>query len=150
MIAVRNLGVDDLPSIVSVERAAQDLPWSDEALLVELFHADAAVLGAFVDARLAGYVAVRRILDECWILNIATHPEVRRRGVGARLIDAARARGCVWLSSALWLEVRESNAAARSLYERSGLVVVGQRPGYYPPLRPGAPRETAVLMSRTL
>ena len=150
MIVLRPLVVDDLDALAALERASQPLPWSDEALLVEIVHADAFVVGAFVDAVLAGYVALRRIVDECWVLNIATHPSARRQGVGARLIEAAAARGRAWLSSTLWLEVREGNGGARAMYERCGLAVVGRRPGYYPALEAGAPREAAILMSKTL
>ena len=150
MIELRPLVVDDLDALAALERASQPKPWSDAALLVELVHADAVVIGAFVDGALAGYVALRRIVDECWVLNIATHPSARRRGVGARLMDAAAERGRAWLSSSLWLEVREGNDGARALYERSGLAVVGRRPGYYPPLVDGAPREAAILMSKAL
>ena len=45
----------------------------------------------------------------------------------------------------LWLEVRESNATARSVYERLGFVAQGVRPGYYP--APHGRRESAVVMS---
>jgi ribosomal-protein-alanine N-acetyltransferase len=150
VIALRSLVVDDLDALAALERASQPQPWTDEALLVELVHGDAVVTGAFVDGALAGYVALRRIVDECWVLNIATHPTARRRGIGARLMEAGTARGRAWLSSSLWLEVREGNASARALYERCGLAVVGRRPGYYPPLQDGAPREAAILMSKTL
>jgi len=149
VIAVRALGVDDLDAVASLERASQPQPWSDAALLVELVHDDAVVIGAFDDGALVGYVAVRRLVDECWILNIATHPSARRRGVAVRLMDEAVARGAVWASTSLWLEVREDNAGARALYERCGLAAVGRRPGYYPPLLPG-PREAAILMRRAL
>jgi ribosomal-protein-alanine N-acetyltransferase len=151
VIAIRALGVDHLDAVAALEQAAQPQPWTDAALLVELVHDDAVVAGAFDgDDALVGYVAVRRLVDECWILNLATHPTARRRGVAARLMDEAMAHGRAWASSSLWLEVREENVGARALYERCGLVVVGRRPGYYPPLVPGAPREAAILMRRAL
>jgi ribosomal-protein-alanine N-acetyltransferase len=150
VIALRRLVVDDLDALAALERASQPQPWADDALLVELVHEQAVVTGAFVDDALAGFVALRLIVDECWVLNIATHPNARRQGIGARLLDAAVARGRSWLTSSLWLEVREGNAPARALYERCGLAVVGRRPGYYPPLQQGGPREAAVLMTRAL
>jgi ribosomal-protein-alanine N-acetyltransferase len=150
VIELRRLVVDDLDALAALERASQPQPWTDEALLVELVHEDAVVTGAFVGGALAAYVALRRLVDECWVLNIATHPQARRKGLAARLLDAAAARGKAWLSSSLWLEVREGNAGARALYERCGLAVVGRRPDYYPPLVDGAPREAAILMTKSL
>jgi ribosomal-protein-alanine N-acetyltransferase len=151
LTSVRRLVVADLDALTDLEVAAQHLPWTSGALLVELVHEDAFVFGAVADDdALVGHVVVRRMLDECWILNIATHPAARRQGIGRRLLEAAVARGRAWLSTSLWLEVREGNAPARALYERLGMRVVGRRPGYYPPVVDGAPREAAVLMSMAL
>ena len=55
----------------------------------------------------------------------------RRAGAGALLLNgamaAARARG----ATAVHLDVRESNAAARALYARFGFTEVGRRRAYY-------------------
>ena len=65
------------------------------------------------------------------ITNIATHPEARRCGMGAavleHLIAEASSRGCEQLS----LEARVSNTPAISLYERYGFLKVGLRRGFY-------------------
>ncbi len=140
---MRRLGVDDLPALLELERAAQVLPWTSAALREELAHVDGEVLGVFAPA-LVGYISLRRIVDELWILNLATHPDHRRAGIASGLISAAKDRATS--SAALWLEVREGNAAARALYEHHGFSVVGRRPGYYPAVGPQGAREAAVLM----
>jgi ribosomal-protein-alanine N-acetyltransferase len=144
--SIRRLGVDDLPALYALEQVAQPLGWSEEALLVELVHEDAVVLGVVDDDDVpVASVVVRQIVDELWILNIATHPDHRRRGHADRLLSLAAtqrpAKGGPTPTS-LWLEVREGNT-------RHGFVVVGVRPGYYPGLTGGA-REAAVLMRRSL
>ena len=150
---IRRLVVEDLAALFALEAVAQPLGWSEEALLVELVHDDAIVLGVVDGADLpVAAVVVRQIVDELWVLNIATHPAHRRRGHADRLLMAARILRPAVMSPAptsLWLEVREGNVGARALYERHGFVVVGSRPGYYPGLD-GGPRETAVLMRRPL
>jgi ribosomal protein S18 acetylase RimI-like enzyme len=65
------------------------------------------------------------------------HPEFRRLGVATELLRAEIAR---W-PGAHFLEVRESNIAARSLYEGLGFQAVGTRPGYY-----DNPPETGIVM----
>lgn len=150
---VRRLGVDDLAALFALDQVAQPLGWSEEALLVELVHEHAVVLGFIDDDDVpVGYVVVRQIVDELWILNIATHPEHRRRGHADRLLSLAAAQRPSPTGptpTSLWLEVREGNDGARALYSRHGFVVVGVRPGYYPGLA-GGPREAAVLMRRSL
>ncbi len=93
---------------------------------------------AALDGKVAGFIVSRRIGDqEREILNVAVHPDFRRLGVGAALLQAECAR---WPGSH-FLEVRESNTAARRLYERFGFEAVGQRPGYYE-----NPPETGIVM----
>ena len=71
------------------------------------------------------------------ILNVAVHPDFRRLRIATELLRAEIARP----PGAHFLEVRESNAAARQLYERLGFQVVGSRPGYYE-----NPPETGIVM----
>jgi ribosomal-protein-alanine N-acetyltransferase len=77
------------------------------------------------------------------ILNVATDPERRRQGAGSALVQALlNLTGKVW-----FLEVRESNAAARALYARAGFTVNGRRKNYYPALGIlTESREDAVVM----
>jgi ribosomal protein S18 acetylase RimI-like enzyme len=70
------------------------------------------------------------------ILNIAVGPEFRRQGVARCLLVKELSRGGIH-----FLEVRESNLAARTLYERQGFETVGRRKAYYE-----SPREAAILM----
>jgi ribosomal-protein-alanine N-acetyltransferase len=147
--AVRPLHVDDLDALYALERASQPLPWSDDQLLLELVHDDALVLGCDDDSGLCGYVALRQMVDELWVLNVAVHPRARRRGLGRRLLDVAWATTRARALASLWLEVRESNAGARALYQSCGFTERGRRPGYYPPIPPATARETAVLLARS-
>lgn len=151
---IRALGVDDLDALHALELRAQPLPWSDDQLLLELVNDDAIVLGAEVPREagpeLVGHICARRMLDELWILNLAVAPAARRHGHASALLQSAASWGVVRGLMSLWLEVRETNDGARRLYEGFGLVEVGRRPGYYPPVPPASERETAVLMRRAL
>lgn len=149
-MALRPLSVADLGALTALEASAQPLPWSDDQLLLELVHDDARVIGDVVAGELFAYIALRKMLEELWVLNIATAPAARRAGHALALLSeagrVARALGC----TSLWLEVRESNAAAIALYERVGFSARGRRAIYYPPIPPATVRETAVLMARDL
>jgi ribosomal-protein-alanine N-acetyltransferase len=93
------------------------------------------VLIATVDGRTAGFLGWRATAsDEAEILNLAVDPAFRRRGVALALV-AAVPRPIVFL------EVRESNGAARALYGKAGFTESGVRFGYY-----SSPQESAIVM----
>ena len=98
-------------------------------------------LGGGPEMRLAGYAFARVIAGEAEILNIAVLPSFRRRGIGGRLLDAAVMAVKTGGAAEVFLEVRESNAAARALYVARGFRPVGLRTDYY-----RKPRENAVIL----
>jgi ribosomal-protein-alanine N-acetyltransferase len=79
----------------------------------------------------AGFIVGRQVEDEWEIENIAVSGAARRCGLGSRLVgellDLVRSRG----GKSVFLEVRESNRAARSLYEKWAFIEVGRRKMYY-------------------
>ena len=78
--------------------------------------------------RMAGFAVARCLAEgEAELLNLAVHPAFRRRGIGRRLLAELSSRH----PGDLWLEVRESNTAARNFYKNLGLREAGRRPGYY-------------------
>jgi ribosomal-protein-alanine acetyltransferase len=90
---------------------------------------------AVCDGRVAGFAVARRLAEcESELLNLAVDPEFRRRGVARRLVAALTFRH----PGMLWLEVRESNIAARKLYKSLGFCEAGSRPGYYSESSEGA------------
>lgn len=139
--------VSHVDAVAAIEAQAYAFPWSR---------------GNFIDSLAAGYLAevlverdqviayhvAMKVVDELHLLNITVAPPQQGRGHAVRLLDhlvrQARDSGL----RAIWLEVRESNARARGVYERYGFDIVGRRPGYYP--APGGLREDALLMSLLL
>jgi ribosomal-protein-alanine N-acetyltransferase len=78
-----------------------------------------------------GFIVGRQVEDEWEIENIAVTGSARRCGLGSRLVgelfDLVRIRG----GKSVFLEVRESNRAALSLYEKWAFIEVGRRKMYY-------------------
>ena len=144
MITIEKMSREHLSEVASIEEMSFSLPWSLESL--ELMLTDqASALVALEDGRVLGYVGMMCVLDEGQIINVAVHPDARRRGVGRSLMQAAEAyakeRGIVFLS----LEVRESNIAARSLYSSLGWEEQGIRKGFY-----SHPVENACVMTKSI
>jgi ribosomal-protein-alanine N-acetyltransferase len=122
----------DVPQVAALEQASFADPWSERVLSEELSLADRRyVVAAEPDGPVVGYGGVMLVGDDAHVMTMAVHPAHRRRGLGTRLllwmVDAAMGAGAVHLT----LEVRVSNDAARSLYERFGFERVGVRRGYY-------------------
>jgi ribosomal-protein-alanine N-acetyltransferase len=137
------LGVDDLDELMAIERAAYRAPWSREVFVEELQrewgHVD--VLRDPPGGALRGFVNYWLIRDEVHVLNLATHPEWRRRGYGARLVEHVVAFAVAQRCRYVTLEVRRSNRAAIRLYRAHGFRPVGIRPNYY-----AEDREDAIVM----
>jgi ribosomal-protein-alanine N-acetyltransferase len=148
---VRVLGVDHLAELSALEERSQPIPWSEHQLLLELVHDGALVLGAFSDeGSMVGHLCARKMLEELWVLNVVVDPAHRRTGTARALFERVIVWGISRGLSSLWLEVRESNAAARALYAQFHLEERGRRASYYPPLPGFTEREAAILMARPL
>lgn len=98
---------------------------------------------AVQDEEVVGFAGLQQVLDEGYITNIAVAESCRRQGLGramlSALVDHCRENGAAFLT----LEVRQSNAAAISLYESMGFLPEGLRKNFY-----RQPTEDAILMTK--
>jgi [ribosomal protein S18]-alanine N-acetyltransferase len=92
-----------------------------------------------------GFVAARQADDEAEILNIAVHPDFRRKGIASALLLAVLDKFRSASVARVFLELRESNLPARTLYQRHGFVPSGRRKCYYQ-----HPTEDALCMHKEL
>lgn len=105
---------------------------------------DRVLLVAECDGKCFGYVGAYSVCGETDILTVAVDPSVRRMGIGRKLLDAL-VDALDPDNDAVFLEVRESNDAARALYVSLGFVEVGRRRGYYK-----FPTEDAIMYKKEL
>jgi [ribosomal protein S18]-alanine N-acetyltransferase len=115
---------------VAIERVSFSDPWSANDFR-ECVAAGVPVLVAVDAAEVAGYVVARAVADEGEILNLAVGAGQQRRGIGRALVRAALAQLGASGARTVYLEVRESNDAARRLYEGLGFEVLTRRRDYY-------------------
>lgn len=94
---------------------------------------------------LVGYLMLMNVFTDGEILNIAVLPEYRRRGLADKLFDACCEHCRSLATETLFLEVRESNTPAISLYEKRGFEEIGRRKNYY-----RQPKEDALVMRLSL
>ncbi len=89
----------------------------------------------------AGYVIAHGAGDEGEILNLGVAPAHQRHGVGRALVEQVLALLARAGARVVFLEVRESNAVARRLYQSLGFAEVARRARYY-----RRPVEDAVIL----
>ena len=141
---IRAATQSDIQTMLLLEqRAPSAAHWSLKTYQ-EIFDPLAPTRLAFVAQNTAdsllGFVVARLSGDECELENIVVTPRQQGRGIGHTLLRALIDATCAKKAGRLFLEVRESNVAARTLYERSGFVISGRRSSYY-----GGPQEDAVV-----
>ncbi len=142
-VPMKNLHLD---AVLEIENQSFPTPWSRSAFFHEITGNDFAYyIVALIKDKVAGYAGIWIVLDEGHITTLAVHPAFRNQGVGSmllkELINEAVRRRCTKMT----LEVRPSNLSALNLYEKSGFVSFGVRPGYY-----ADTREDAVIMWKDL
>ena len=79
----------------------------------------------------AGFLVARHVANEWELENIVVATTARRKGLGRQLLDTLLTTARETNSASVFLEVRESNVAARSLYEKLGFRQTGHRLAYY-------------------
>lgn len=132
----------DLAAVHAIEREVFSDPWPLESFLAEL---DGVALVAVSEEAVLGYAFARAAADEGELRNLAIHNAHRRRGLGARLVEAVVGRLAAAGVRTLYLEVRPSNATARTFYRQLGFIEVGRRRRYY-----RRPVEDALILARLI
>lgn len=131
----------DLPRVMEIENACFSTPWKEPTFRSLMRRTDTDLFVAEQDGRVAGYAACWTVIDQSELGNVAVADEARGRGIGGALVDAVIARVRERGAGEVFLEVRESNRSAQSIYRERGFVVVGRRRSYY-----AHPTEDALVM----
>ncbi len=128
---IRSAVLEDLDAVCVIEGASNPSPWTRAAFESEMNREVSTIDVMVENGVIVGFVVHWLVVGEGHLLNVAVSPDARRRGLGRALvehvIEVARAAEGVYLM----LEVRESNAAARTLYARFDFKLVARRERYY-------------------
>jgi ribosomal-protein-alanine N-acetyltransferase len=145
---IRRMKEEDLPAVRTIETLSFSNPWSDTTFRGEI--QNTSISFPLVAVRkpgdeVVGYIIFWHIREDVQVNNIAVHPEFRGKGIGEAMmhhvIDKVQKNGATFMT----LEVRPSNAAAVTLYEKLGFEILGTRKNYYT-----NPDEDAYLMGLVL
>ena len=138
------LSEDNVHSAAVLAAQCLSSAWPEAAYRRELGNPDSVGFVCTCGGEAVGMIHCSMVLDELTLNALAVSPAYRRQGIAKALWAAVRGM-TEGVCSVCYLEVRESNAPARRLYESLGFVQNGYRPRYY-----SDPDEAAVLMQCAL
>jgi [ribosomal protein S18]-alanine N-acetyltransferase len=131
-VTIRPATLADVPLMIDIESASPTAAHWTEQQYLQLFEPPGVGLERLVlvahearEGALIGFLVARRVADEWELENIVVASEARRKGLGKRLLAALLAHADETKCASVFLEVRESNAAARRLYEQAGFQQAG-------------------------
>lgn len=134
----------DIPALLALERSAPTAAHWTDADYTQLFAEGTKHVTIVIgDDYVQGFIVARDLGPEWEIENIVIAASAQRRGLGTRVVQELLDRAQTQGAQAVFLEVRESNWAARGLYSKLGFVASGRRKSYY-----GNPEEDALLYKK--
>ena len=132
-----------LKDLALLEKQCFSVPWSENALRMELTKENSRFFVAIIKNEVLGYIGANNVLGEVYIDNIAVFSNFRGLGVATtllnHLISVSKEENCDLVT----LEVRESNTIARKLYEKLGFKNVGVRKNFY-----DQPKEDGIIYTK--
>ncbi len=129
--AFRPMLLDDVPRIMEIELASYDFPWTG-GIFRDCIRVGYNCWVYEINNNIQAYGLISVAANEAHVLNICVAPEYRGQGIGRKmlrkLLEVAESKRV----DSVFLEVRESNTAALTLYDQEGFNRIGLRKAYYP------------------
>jgi [ribosomal protein S18]-alanine N-acetyltransferase len=156
-VQIRSATLADVTSLIRLERqSATAGHWTEDQYRQALKSGSTKRLFLVIESSpttppsdaptsILGFLVAQNIAPEWELENIIVATTARRKGLGKRLLQHLLAVAREANGDSVFLEVRESNTAARALYEKAGFVQTGRRKSYYT-----SPPEDAILYRRSL
>lgn len=149
-VSIRSASPNDIAAIVRIEKTSFSDPWSGNSFQTligrdEVLFDVASVAENGTGERVVGFSVAYVAADQAELANVAVDADLRRAGIGGRLLEHVMRTTASRGAREIFLEVRISNAAARAMYAARGFAEVGRRVKYYV-----KPVEDALVLRRTL
>ncbi len=136
---IKKLSQEYIKDVADIEKACFSKPWNEISIAAELKNEFSRFYVAVEDGKAVGFVGLYALSGEADIVRVGVLPQYRNRGIARAVLKKSLEN----VDGDVFLDVRESNAPAISLYRSLGFYDTGVRKNYY-----SEPEENAVLMKR--
>ena len=151
----------DLDAVLDIESVSHLHPWTrgnfSDSLAAGHWaycirpQVDQAIKGSYLDPSILwAYCILYPAVDELHLLNITVSPKLRKLGLASRMMVAIEGVAAQQNMPRIILEVRPSNLAAVTLYQKLGYEQIGIRKNYYPADPHLGAREDALVMAKSI
>ena len=151
----------DLDAVLAIEAVSHSHPWTKGNFSDSLAaghwaycirpQVDQSIKGSYLDpAVLWAYCILFPAVEELHLLNITVSPKLRKLGLASRMMAAIEGVAAQQNMPRIILEVRPSNIAAVTMYQKLGYEQIGIRKNYYPADPQIGSREDALVMAKSI
>lgn len=145
MVKIEKMTLEDIEQIMEIENQSFKVPWKINDFIETLEYENIVFLVAKDNNNVVGYCGVYMSVDQADIANVAVSSLYRRKGIAQKLVADILSIAQRRTIKEVFLEVRQSNISAISLYEKMGFEQIGIRKAYY-----SNPKEDALLMKKSI
>lgn len=138
---LRRMTENDLEQVANIESESFSMPWSMKSFKDAIGHEQNIYVVAVEKEEVLGYAGLWGSFDEADITNVCVKKEHRKKGIADMVIKYLISEGKKNEVKNFFLEVRESNVAARRLYEKNNFDIISKRKNFYE-----RPVEDAIIM----
>lgn len=144
-ILLRHATLADIPALCALEKECFTLPWQEDSFAFALNNPSLFFLPVLTAGEeIVGYAVMQCLFEEAELQNIAVKENFRNSGFGKRILQACFDEATAKNAEKMYLEVREGNMPARTLYEKNGFCPYARRRNYYK-----EPTEDAIMMVKS-
>jgi len=130
-ISFKPLEKQDIDDVLAIECLAYSAPWNKAKFVGSLGNKQTLAVLILLKGKIIGYAIALRSIDSADLLNLCIHPKNQHQGLGSQLFLNLVTQLKEFDIDSVILEVRQSNKAARSFYQKNGFELIDTRKKYY-------------------
>jgi len=110
----------DMPEVLAIEHAGFDFPWCEDEFLRVLRQRNCIGMVAELGERVVGFMIYELHKSKLHLLDFAVHPEFRRQGVAAQMVEKLAGKLSSHRRIRIVLHLRETNLAGQVFFRTQG------------------------------